>query len=208
MTSPTPEHANHAEHGHAAHRAPAHGAVVDPKPRTAAPGTVWTCPMHPEIRRDAPGSCPICGMALEPLAPTADEGPNHELKDMTRRFVVATVLSVPLLWPMLGEAIPTIDPMHLFGHDIVAWAELVLATPVVLWAGWPFLVRGWQSVVNRSLNMFSLIALGTLTAWVFSVVATVAPSVLPPSFRSAGGAPPLYFEAAAVIVTLVLLGQV
>jgi len=171
-------------------------------------GTIWTCPMHPEIRRDAPGACPICGMALEPLMPSADEGENAERKDMTRRFVVATALSLPLLWPMLGELFDAIDPMRILGHDVVAWAELVLATPVVLWAGWPFLVRGWQSVVNRSLNMFSLIALGTLAAWLFSVVATVAPDVLPPSFASASGGLPLYFEAAAVIVALVLLGQV
>jgi Cu+-exporting ATPase len=164
--------------------------------------------MHPEIRRDAPGACPICGMALEPFAPSAEEGPNAELTDMTRRFVVGVVLSVPLLWPMLGEVFAAIDPMRLLSHDLVAWAELALATPVVLWAGWPFLVRGWQSVVNRSLNMFSLIALGTLAAWTFSVVATVVPGVLPPSFASASGGLPLYFEAAAVIVTLVLLGQV
>jgi Cu+-exporting ATPase len=175
-----------------------------PAPRE---GVVWTCPMHPEIRRDAPGACPLCGMALEPLAPTAEEGPNHELIDMTRRFVVAAALSVPLLWPMLGELSAAIDPMRIFGHTLVAWAELLLATPVVLWAGWPFLVRGWQSVRNRSLNMFSLIALGTLAAWSFSVVATVWPAALPESFRS-GGVPPLYFEAAAIIVALVLLGQV
>jgi Cu+-exporting ATPase len=164
--------------------------------------------MHPEIRRDAPGDCPICGMALEPLTPSAEEAPNHELIDMTRRFVVAAVLSVPLLWPMLGEIFTSIDPMRLFGHEPVAWAELALATPVVLWAGWPFLVRGWQSVGNRSLNMFSLIALGTLAAWGFSVFATAMPHLLPASFSTASGAPPLYFEAAAVIVTLVLLGQV
>jgi len=174
----------------------------------ATGATIWTCPMHPEIRRDAPGDCPICGMALEPLAPTALDEPNPELADMTRRFIVATALSVPLLWPMLGEILTSIDPMRLFGHERVAWAELVLATPVVLWAGWPFLVRGWQSVRNRSLNMFSLIALGTLAAWSFSVLATVMPHLLPASFNTASGAPPLYFEAAAVIVTLVLLGQI
>jgi Cu+-exporting ATPase len=177
--------------------------------RTAPPaGTVWTCPMHPEIRSDVPGACPLCGMALEPLEPSAEEGPNHELIAMQRRFVAAAVLSVPLLWPMLGEIFAAIDPMRLFGHGVVAWVELALATPVVLWAGWPFLVRGWQSLGNRSLNMFSLIALGTLSAWSFSVVATVWPHALPASFAAANGAPPLYFEAAAVIVTLVLLGQV
>ncbi|HEY9183200.1 MAG TPA: heavy metal-binding domain-containing protein, partial [Gammaproteobacteria bacterium] len=194
------------KHGHASCCAqPAAPAAAATK---AIAGTIWTCPMHPEIRRDAPGACPICGMALEPLTPSADEGENAELADMTRRFIVATVLSVPLLWPMLGEMFDAIDPMRILGHGVMAWSELLLATPVVLWAGWPFLVRGWQSVVNRNLNMFSLIALGTLAAWSFSVVATVMPQVLPPSFASASGGLPLYFEAAAVIVTLVLLGQV
>jgi Cu+-exporting ATPase len=130
-------------------------------PAHEAAATIWTCPMHPEVRSEAPGSCPICGMALEPLEPSADAGENHELADMTRRFWIATALSVPLLWAMLGEMLPAVDPMRLFGHSVVAYAELALATPAVLWAGWPFLVRGWQSVVNRSLNMFSLIALAT-----------------------------------------------
>jgi len=164
--------------------------------------------MHPEIRRDAPGSCPICGMALEPLSPPAEEGESAELADMTRRFWIGVALSVPLLWAMLGEIVEPIDPMRIFGHGAVAWAQLALATPVVLWCGWPFLVRGWQSIVNRSLNMFTLIALGTGAAWAFSVLGTVLPQVLPASFRDASGAAPLYFEAAAVIVTLVLLGQV
>ena len=164
--------------------------------------------MHPEIRRDAPGACPICGMALEPLAPSAEEGESYELKDMTRRFWIGVALTTPLLWSMLGELFPAIDPMRLLPHSGVSWAQLVLATPVVLWAGWPFFVRGWQSVVNHSLNMFTLIALGTGCAWLFSVVATALPGFLPASFRDESGAPPLYFEAAAVIVTLVLLGQV
>ena len=214
------DHAHHGQHGHHEHAAHDHGhahehaTAVQPEknvagaaPATAA-ATIWTCPMHPEIRRDAPGACPICGMALEPLAPSAEEGENHELQDMTRRFRVGVALSVPLLWSMLGELFPAINPMRLFPHSAVAWAQLALATPVVLWAGWPFFVRGWQSVVNRSLNMFTLIALGTGAAWLFSIVATVVPSVLPPSFSDESGAPPLYFEAAAVIVTLVLLGQV
>jgi Cu+-exporting ATPase len=206
----------HAAHGgHEPHAHPAHG--VDAKRELAAQaggappqvsGTVWTCPMHPEVRSDSPGACPICGMALEPLAPSADEGASRELEDMTRRFWVGVVLTTPLLWSMLGELIPAINPMRLFPHSVVAWAQLALATPVVLWAGWPFFVRGWQSVVNRSLNMFTLIALGTGMAWLFSIVATLAPAILPPSFRDESGAPPLYFEAAAVIVTLVLLGQV
>ena len=211
------DHGHHAHHSHNEHAALEHGhahehaTAVQSKTNVAAAtpaGTIWTCPIHPEIRRDGPGACPICGMALEPLAPSAEEGENHELKDMTRRFWVGVALSVPLLWSMLGELIPAINPMRLFPHSAVAWAQLALATPVVLWAGWPFFVRGWQSIVNRSLNMFTLIALGTGAAWVFSIVATVVPSVLPPSFRDESGAPPLYFEAAAVIVTLVLLGQV
>ncbi len=171
-------------------------------------GTIWTCPMHPEIRRDAPGACPICGMVLEPLTPTAEEGESHELADMRRRLRVSAVLTVPLLWAMVGELVPAVNPMRLFGHQTVAWAQLLLATPVVLWGGWPFFVRGWQSIVNRSLNMFTLIAIGTGAAWSFSVVATVLPDALPASFREASGALPVYFEAAAVIVTLVLLGQV
>ncbi len=179
-----------------------------PKQKPAPTETVWTCPMHPEIRRDAPGACPICGMALEPLAPSAEEGENAELKDMTRRFWICVALSIPLLWSMLGELIPSINPMQFAPHAAVVWAQLLRATPVVLWGGWPFLVRGGQSVANRSLNMFTLIALGTGAAWAFSVVATIVPGVLPPSFSSESGAPPLYFEAAAVIVTLVLLGQV
>ncbi len=177
-------------------------------PMQAGGATVWTCPMHPEIRREAAGPCPLCGMALEPLEPTAEQQPNAELADMTRRFVVAAVLTVPLLWPMLGALVPAIDPMRLFPHRAVAFAELAFATPVVLWAGWPFFVRGWQSIVNRSANMFTLIALGTGAAWLYSIVAAVVPGSLPPSFRDASGAPPLYFEASAVIVTLVLVGQV
>jgi Cu+-exporting ATPase len=170
--------------------------------------TIWTCPMHPDIRRAAPGSCPICGMALELLAPAAEDGENHELADMQRRLWISAILCVPLLWPMLGEIFPAMNPMHRFGHDVVAWAELALATPVVAWGGLPFFVRGRQSIANRSLNMFTLIALGTGAAWGFSVLATVWPDALPASFRDASGAPPLYFEAAAVIVTLVLFGQV
>ena len=147
-------------------------------------------------------------MALEPLEPKAEEGENAELVDMTRRFWIGVALTAPLLLAMLGEFVPAIDPMHRFGHAAVAWAQLALATPVVLWCGWPFFVRGWQSIANRSPNMFTLIALGTGAAWLYSVLATAVPSALPPSFRGEGGAPSLYFESAAVIVTLVLLGQV
>lgn len=175
---------------------------------SAPPGTIWTCPMDPEIRRSEPVPCPICGMALEPLTPTADEGDSQELIDMRRRLGICALLSLPLLWPMLGELMPAIDPADMFGHAAVAWAQFLLATPVVLWGGWPFFVRGWQSVANRRLNMFTLIGLGTGAAWSFSVLAVVAPSILPASFIGVAGMPPLYFEAAAVIVTLVLLGQV
>ena len=192
------EHRHHASHGEAGAR--------QREPQVA--GTLWTCPMHPEIRRDAPGACPICGMALEPLSPQAEEGESPELADMRRRLRISAVLTAPLLWSMLGELFPAINPMRLFGHGPVAWGQLLLATPVVLWGGWPFFVRGWQSIVNASLNMFTLIALGTGAAWAFSVVATAVPGALPAAFRDASGAPPLYFEAAAVIVTLVLLGQV
>ena len=164
--------------------------------------------MHPQVVRDAPGSCPVCGMALEPVLPSAGEGENAELADMTRRLRISAALTGPLLWALLGEAAPALDPMRLFDHSTVAWAELLLATPVVLWGGAPFFARGWRSLVTRHLNMFTLIALGTGAAWGFSVLATLLPGALPQSFRLPSGAPPLYFEAAAVITTLVLLGQV
>src|SRR4051812_10190769 len=198
-----------SHHAHSAH-AHSKGAPGGRATATASQqaALVWTCPMHPEVRREAPGTCPICGMALEPLMPTADEGENAELADMTRRLWICTALALPLLWSMLGELVPALDPMRLFPHAAVSWAQLALATPAVLWGGWPFFVRGVQSVANRSLNMFTLIALGTGSAYLFSVVAVAAPGVLPASFRGESGAPPLYFEAAAVIVTLVLLGQV
>ena len=162
--------------------------------------------MHPEIRQPGPGSCPICGMALEPVTVTADSGPSPELADMTRRFWVALVLSIPvLILGMGGDLFPAI-------HDLVSprastWIQLVLATPVVLWAGWPFFQRGWTSVRTMKLNMFTLIAMGTGVAWLFSVVATLAPDIFPDAFRM-DGAVDVYFEAAAVITTLVLLGQV
>ena len=175
--------------------APADGQVVE-----------YTCPMHPEIRRPGPGSCPICGMALEPVTVTVDSGPSPELADMTRRFWVGVALSVPvLLLGMGGDLFPAI-------HDVIsekasAWVQLLLATPVVLWGGWPFFERGWTSVRTMKLNMFTLIAMGTGIAWLFSVVATVAPGLFPDAFRM-DGVVDVYFEAAAVITTLVLLGQV
>jgi Cu+-exporting ATPase len=168
--------------------------------------TQYTCPMHPEIVRDEPGDCPLCGMALEPMTVTADEGASEELVSMTRRFWVSAALSIPLMVVAMGEMVG-IDVGAAIGHTAAGWLQFALATPVLLWGGWPFLVRGWQSVVNRRLNMFTLIALGTGAAYAFSVLALLAPGVLPDAFK-AGGRVPLYFEAAAVIVTLVLLGQV
>ena len=169
--------------------------------------TEYVCPMHPQIVRDAPGSCPICGMALEPRTVTGDEE-NAELKDMTRRFWVSVALSVPLLAFVMGDMLPGQPLRHALSGRLMAWLQLVLATPVVLWGGWPFFARGWASIVNRSLNMFTLIALGTGTAYVYSVVAALAPGMFPESFRTHGGEVELYFEAAAIITTLVLLGQV
>jgi len=183
-----------------------HQDTVGPRPAPTIYDRIYTCPMHPEVRQKGPGFCPKCGMALEPEAPTTDEGSSAELADMTRRFWVSVVLTLPLLAlamaemfePALVQSLPT--PLRL-------WGQLLLATPVVLWGGWPFFVRGWQSIVNRSLNMFTLIALGTAAAFGFSVFAVIFPNALPQNMRH-DGAPPVYFEAAAVIVTLVLLGQV
>jgi len=166
----------------------------------------YTCPMHPQIRRPGPGSCPICGMALEPVVVTADSGPNPELVDMTRRFWVGVALAVPVVLVEMGtDLVPAFA--DLVSHRASAWIQLLLATPVVLWAGWPFFVRGVNSVRTRSLNMFTLIAMGTGVAWAFSVVATLAPGIFPASFRE-NGAVDVYFEPAAVITVLVLLGQV
>lgn len=169
--------------------------------------TQYTCPMHPEVVRDQQGSCPICGMALEPMAVAQDDEDSEELIDMTRRFLVCAILTVPLVIIAMGEFVGLpID--QLASKRVLGWLELVIATPVVLWGGWPFFVRGWQSVVSRNLNMFTLIGLGTGVAYGYSVVATTAPQIFPTSFRDSHGEVALYFEAAAVIVTLVLLGQV
>jgi Cu+-exporting ATPase len=180
---------------------PSAASPAEPVPE----GTVYTCPMHPEIRQPGPGSCPICGMALEPEMPTADTGPNPELLDMTRRFWIGLALAVPVVMLEMGS--------HLFGLHLLDpatsnWVQLAFATPVVLWAGWPFFVRGAQSLVTRNLNMFTLIALGTGVAWLYSIVATLAPEVFPAAFRGHAGTVAVYFEAAAVITVLVLLGQV
>ena len=164
--------------------------------------------MHPEIVREEPGSCPICGMALEPREITAAVEVNPELTDMTRRLWISVALAFPLLALMVSDLIPTMPLQHLLPARTWAWIEFVLATPVVLWCGWPFFVRGWQSVVNRSLNMFTLIALGTGAAYLYSVVVTFAPHIFPPSFRMEGGEIALYYEPAVVIIALVLLGQV
>ncbi len=180
-----------------------------PAPESATPReTIYTCPMHPEIRQNGPGSCPKCGMALEPVTVTLDEAKSPELLDMTRRFVVGVVLTLPLLVVAMGDILPGRPIERMFGATFLAWIQLVLATPVVLWAGWPFFVRGWQSVVTRNPNMFTLIALGVSVAYAESVLATVAPQVFPSAFREHSGRVAAYFEAAAVIVTLVLLGQV
>src|SRR6266446_5810449 len=165
----------------------------------------YTCPMHPQIVRSEPGACPICGMALEPRTISAEEEENPELRNMTRRFWVSTVLTLPLLASVMGDMLPGQPLRHLVSPRVAAWAQLVLATPVVLWGGWPFFVRGWQSLVHRSLNMFTLIALGTGLAYAYSVAATLAPGLFPAAFRMHGEVG-LYFEAAAVITVLVLLG--
>ena len=168
-------------------------------------GIVWTCPMHPQIRRSEPGNCPICGMALEPLEPSIEEGPNPELIDMTRRFWVGGVLSVMLVALVMATEVAGWEPLPM---RWIIWLQLVLATPVVLWSGWPFFELFWASLKSRNLNMFTLIGLGVGVAYTYSLVATVAPGVFPPSLHTMGGMVPVYFEAAAVITTLVLLGQV
>jgi len=176
-------------------------------PLSAGP-VEYTCPMHPEVVRSEPGSCPICGMALEPRTPTAGDEDNAELRQMTRRFWVSAALSLPLLIIAMGPMIPGVSLEWLASSTTLRWLEFALATPVVLWGGAPFFVRGWQSVINRSLNMFTLIALGVGVAYLYSLVATLAPGLFPDSFRDAHGGVGVYFEAAAVITTLVLLGQV
>ncbi len=168
-------------------------------------GAIWTCPMHPQIRQVGPGSCPICGMALEPEMPTLDEGPNPELIDMSRRFWVSAALSLPLFVLAMGSELLG---WHWLPMRTSVWVQLALATPVVLWGGRPFFERGWASLKSRNLNMFTLISLGVGVAYSYSLVASLAPNLFPPSFHTMGGIVPVYFEAAAVITTLVLLGQV
>ena len=175
------------------------------KPEPPAPaGTIYTCPMHPDVRQVGPGSCPICGMALEPEQVSLDDAPDPELIDMTRRFRIALALTVPVFVLEMGGHLG----LHLLPPAWSNWISLVLATPVVLWAGAPFFVRGWRSLVTRHLNMFTLIAMGTGVAWLYSMVGTLAPQWFPPAFRDMHGMVAVYFEAAAVITVLVLLGQV
>jgi len=181
-------------------------AAAKPAPQPMPAGTIYTCPMHPEIRQVGPGSCPICGMALEPDIVTADSGPNPELADMTRRFWIGLALTLPVLLLEMGGHLS--HRLMLFAPNTSNWLQFVLATPVVLWAGWPFFERGWASLKSRNLNMFTLIAIGTGVAWAYSVAATLLPDLFPAAMRGAEGAVPVYFEAAAVITVLVLLGQV
>ncbi|KHK91990.1 ATPase P [Novosphingobium malaysiense] len=211
------EGSEHAEGGHCCHhqdgsetadRAADSDGRYDKVP-SGYSGAVYTCPMHPQVRQTGPGSCPICGMGLElESAAMAEEGPNPELVDFTRRFWIGAVLTVPLLVLAMGPMVGLGGIRQAFGERGALWIELVLGTPVVLWCGWPFLVRGWNSFRSMNLNMFSLIAMGVSASWVFSVVAVVAPGIFPVGFRDADGNVPVYFEAAAVIVVLVLLGQV
>src|SRR6185503_4486220 len=172
------------------------------------PGQQFTCPMHPEIVRDGPGSCPICGMALEPVTVSLEDEANPELVDMTRRFWVCLLLTIPVFALGMSDLIPGQPLQHSIGQSTLNWVQLLLATPVVLWGAAPFFERAWYSVINRSLNMFTLIGLGIAVGYSFSLIAVIAPRLFPTTFRGHGGTVPVYFEAAAVITTLVLLGQV
>jgi Cu+-exporting ATPase len=185
------------------------GMALEPEIAVApATKTEYVCPMHPEVVQDQPGSCPKCGMALEPREITLEEEANPELKDMTRRFWIGLGLALPVFLLAMSDMIPGRPVQQVLSPSVMSWVQWVLATPVVLWCGWPFFQRAWASLVNRSLNMFTLIALGTGTAYVYSAVATLAPDLFPDSFRGEGGEVAVYFEAAAVITVLVLLGQV
>ncbi len=195
------EHSSHGEHA-AAHHQHQHHVVTSP----ARTDVEYTCPMHPQIRQMGPGNCPICGMALEPVIATGDTGESPELRDMSRRFWIGLALTVPVLFLEMGGHL--FDIRHVVGAQTSNWVQMLFGTPVVLWAGWPFFTRGWASVKSRSLNMFTLIALGTGAAWLYSMVGTLAPGLFPGELRGHGGAVAVYFEAAAVITVLVLLGQV
>jgi Cu+-exporting ATPase len=188
--------------GHSHHR----HEMAPARPGSVPAGTIYTCPMHPQIRRIGPGSCPICGMALEPVIATEETGPSPELRDMTRRFWIGLALTLPVVALEMGAHLTGLA--HVIGRQSANWIQMLFATPVVLWAGWPFFVRAWQSLLSRNLNMFTLIAMGTGVAWLYSVVATLSPEIFPAAFRGMDGAVAVYFEAAAVITVLVLLGQV
>ena len=210
------------------HGAPVYVCPMDPEVRASKPGacskcgmalepetlaapatrTEYVCPMHPEIVRSEPGSCPICGMALEPRTVSLEDAPNPELVDMTRRFWISAVLSLPLFIVAMSDMLSGQPLQHLVSPRLLTWIQFILATPVVLWGGWPFIERGWQSIVNRSLNMFTLIAIGVGAAYLYSVAATLFPGIFPQSFYGHSGTVAVYFEAAAIITTLVLLGQV
>src|SRR6266851_2250111 len=185
------------------------GMALEPEALPSATRTEYTCPMHPDVVQSEPGACPICGMALEPRAVSpAIEGPSPELRDMTRRFWISLVISVPLIFIAMANSIPGLPLMHAVVPRLMNWIELMLATPVVLWGGWPFFQRGWKSIVNRSLNMFTLIGMGIGVAYTYSGVAAIVPGIFPRSFLGARGTPEVYFEVAAGITVLVLLGQV
>ena len=196
-------------HHHTSQKAAAGGAdrEYDTVP-AGYTGTVYTCPMHPQVRSTKAESCPLCGMGLEPETVSLEDDDPSELRDMRRRFWLAAGLSVPVLILAMGKYVPGVDMESLVPHRLGVWLELLLATPVVLWSGWPFFVRGWRSVVTRNLNMFTLIALGVGVSYVYSIVAALFPGIFPDSFRGSSGEVGVYFEAAAVIVTLILLGQV
>ena len=187
---------------------PSCGMALEPESLFPATKVDYTCPMHPEVVQPGPGSCPICGMALEPRTITAQESENPELEDMSRRFSISLAMTAPLLIIAMADMASGMPIQRALPEGWLAWIELVLATPVVLWGGWPFFQRGWRSVVNRSTNMFTLIAMGTGVAYLYSLVATAFPQIFPESFRGMSGRPDVYFEAAAAITTLVLLGQV
>jgi P-type Cu+ transporter len=197
-----PEHS-----GHHTHQPPAHHSDDDRQQQTPSTSAIFTCPMHPEIRQPGPGSCPICGMALEPEQVTGeDTGPSAELIDMTRRFWIGLVLSIPVLVLEMGGHLFGLD--HLIRPQLSNWVQMGFATPVILWAGWPFFVRGWQSLGSRNLNMFTLISLGTGVALLYSLAATFVPRAFPLAFRQVDDSVAVYFEAGAVIIVLVLLGQI
>jgi Cu+-exporting ATPase len=197
-----PEHS-----GHHTHQPPAHHSDDDRQQQTPSTSAIFTCPMHPEIRQPGPGSCPICGMALEPEQVTGeDTGPSAELIDVTRRFWIGLVLSIPVLVLEMGGHLFGLD--HLIRPQLSNWVQMGFATPVILWAGWPFFVRGWQSLGSRNLNMFTLISLGTGVALLYSLAATFVPRAFPLAFRQVDDSVAVYFEAGAVIIVLVLLGQI